>query len=167
MPQNESRSLSHAGVKGMKWGVRKDENSVASRKTSRMAKKDAARFADAKMFYGETAGTRRKLLKAELEKKRKTIPGYEKEFNKHLEKADFAKSAKKAVFKRKSIDTAKTTRSTIKQVLGVTGPLTIAAGAALYAANKPAVDAFVSRQFKNVAGAFKKGGGYTWKYKVV
>lgn len=36
--------LYHHGVKGMKWGVRKQR---------RQAKKDAKEYARAKMFYGE------------------------------------------------------------------------------------------------------------------
>ena len=64
--------LAHYGVKGMKWGTRKGV-STANRSTVKMAKKDAKRFAEAKMFYGETAGTKRKLLNAELNRKKKKI----------------------------------------------------------------------------------------------
>ena len=44
--------LMHYGVKGMKWGVR------------RRARRDAKEFTQAKMYYGEGAGNRRKLIKA-------------------------------------------------------------------------------------------------------
>ena len=43
MPLDEDAALEHYGVKGMKWGVRRD------------AKRDANKFAKAKMYYGEGA----------------------------------------------------------------------------------------------------------------
>ena len=44
--------LIHFGVKGMRWGVRKDRQGLegVSGSTSREAKKDAREFARAKMF---------------------------------------------------------------------------------------------------------------------
>lgn len=126
-------TLAHYGVPGMKWGVRKSGSS--SRKTVRTAKKDAKRHMDAKMFYGKTAGTKRKLLKAEVTQKKKNMPGYEKEFEKALANVDQAKSARKATRTRKRKDAAYRTRVTTKQALGVTGPLTVAAGFAV--ANNP------------------------------
>lgn len=145
--------LAHYGVKGMKWGTRKD-GSTAKRSTVKMAKKDAKRFAEAKMFYGKTAGTKRKLLKAELEKKKKTVPDYEDEFNKALHGVDYAKAAKKAVRTRTRMDATYRTRVTTKQVLGVTGPLTVAAASYMYQQNKPEVDAFVSRNVQHYMNEF-------------
>lgn len=143
--------LAHYGVIGMKWGKRR-----AQKRTARMVRKDAKRYADAKMFYGNTAGTKRKLLKAELDKKKKTIDGYEDAFNRELETVDYAKSAKKAVRVRKTTDAAYRTRVTTKQILGVTGPLTVAAATVYYSANKPKVDAFISKQARRAASSFKK-----------
>ena len=143
---NNTSELYHHGILGMKWGHHETTSETNSKHTTRLANKDAKRYADAKMFYGKTAGTKRKLLKAELDKKKSTIPGYEEQFNKALENVDFSKSAKKAVVTRKTKDTAYRVRVTTKQVLGVTGPLTVAAGMAVYRANKPAVDAYVAKQ---------------------
>ena len=45
--------LAHHGVKGMRWGVRKQRTPGVSRKTDRAARKDAKEFTQAKMYYGE------------------------------------------------------------------------------------------------------------------
>ena len=158
----------HYGIKGQRWGIRRFQNEDGSlttkgqnhysnqKKVDKLASKDAQRFADAKMFYGKTAGTKRKLLKAELDKKKKTIPGYEDKFNNFLDNVDYAKSAKKAVVKRKSMDVTYRTRITTKQILGITGPLTVAAGSALYYANKQKVDSFVLSKISTVVSMLRK-----------
>lgn len=160
--------IRHYGIKGQRWGVRRFQNDDGSlttkgqnrysneKKVDKLASKDAQRFADAKMFYGKTAGTKRKLLKAELDKKKKTIPGYEDKFNNSLDNVDYAKSAKKAVAKRKKMDVTYRTRITTKQILGITGPLTVAAGSALYYANKQKVDAFVLSKINTVVYMLRK-----------
>ena len=146
-----NEELAHFGVQGMRWGVRKDRDSKeVSRSTVRMVDKDVKRYADAKMFYGKGAGTRRKLLKAELDKKKKDIPGYEKLFNEKVTNADYAKSASKAKIERTAKDTTYRVRVTVKQVLGVTGPLTVSAGLYLYSKNKDKVDRFVSDQLSKI-----------------
>ena len=61
--------LMHYGVKGMKRGVR------------RRARRDAKEFTQAKMYYGEGAGNRRKLIKATV-KARSKDPFYKSEFDK-------------------------------------------------------------------------------------
>ena len=53
-----SNIIIHTGVKGMKWGV---------------AKRDAKEAARAKMFYGESAGTRRKDIKNSASKNARGI----------------------------------------------------------------------------------------------
>ena len=60
--------LMHYGVKGMKWGVR------------RRARRDAKEYTQAKMYYGEGAGNRRKLIKATV-KARSKDPFYKSEFD--------------------------------------------------------------------------------------
>ncbi len=140
-------SLKHVGVLGMKWGHRKSgEYNNIRESTISLAKKDAKRHVDAKMFYGDTAGTRRKLLKAELDKKKKTIPDYEKVFNSEINKVDTAKSAKSAKTKRVTIDTIAKGRSFTKKILGITGPLALGVVSMVYYANKPRVDSFVMSQ---------------------
>lgn len=101
------RELVHYGVKGMKWGVRHDGPSGVSRSTNREAKKDAHEFARAKQFFGEGAGTRRKLIKASVEGKSKKDPAYKKAFDHHLEKQDMSLHAAKARSERKRKDTKK------------------------------------------------------------
>lgn len=134
----------HFGVMGMKWGHRKATPTGASRSTDRLAAKDAKRHVDAKLFYGKGAGTRRKLLKAELDKKHSKVPGYTDAFNHHVGNQDHAKSAVRAKRERKARDVQYRTRVTTKQVLNVTGPLTVAAAIG-YAKNKPQVDAAVKK----------------------
>ena len=46
------------------------------------------------------------------------------------------KVLKKLLLKEKKMDVTYRTRITTKQILGITGPLTVAAGSALYYANK-------------------------------
>lgn len=96
--------LAHYGVKGMKWGVRKDRPAGVSARTNREARKDAQEFARAKMFYGQGAGNRRKLIKATVEAKKKRDPSYAKAFDHHVERQDFSTHATKARKERKRTD---------------------------------------------------------------
>ena len=97
--------LEHYGVLGMKWGVRKDRGPQGvSGRTSREAKKDAQEYARAKMFYGEGAGTRRKLINKSVEAKAKRDPSYKKAFDFHLERQDMSKHASKARSERSRKD---------------------------------------------------------------
>lgn len=102
--------LYHFGTLGMKWG---------HRKTVRDAKNDAHEFARAKMFYGEGAGTRRKLIKAKVGQRSKDSL-YKSEFDKALASQDMGKHAEKAKRERITKDAAKTVKTTTKGFMNLT-----------------------------------------------
>jgi hypothetical protein len=97
--------LAHHGVKGQKWGIRNDRASGTNKHVERHAKKDAEEFARAKAFFGDGAGTRRKLIKQTVESKTKNMPGYKEAFDRHLANQDQAKHVSKAISERKRKDT--------------------------------------------------------------
>lgn len=108
--------LIHYGVKGMRWGVRKDRGvQGVSRKTNREARKDAKEFTSAKMYYGDGAGTRRKLIKAKVNQKSKD-PSYKKAFDHYVENTNMAKRAEQARGKRKRTDTSNSIRKTARGI---------------------------------------------------
>jgi hypothetical protein len=96
--------LEHYGVKGMKWGQRKATPTGASHKVNKEASKDAKEYARSKMFYGDGAGNRRKLINAKVEEKSKRIEGYKKAFDHHVQTQDMSKHSDKAVKERRSTD---------------------------------------------------------------
>jgi hypothetical protein len=96
--------LEHHGVKGMKWGQRKDRAPGVTKQVDKHARRDAQEFARAKSFYGEGAGTRRKLIKQTVDHKSANVPGYKKAFDHHLSRQDMSKHADKAVSERTRTD---------------------------------------------------------------
>lgn len=102
--------LEHFGTKGMKWGQRKNRTPGVSARTDRDARKDAQEFVRAKQFFGEGAGTRRKLIKATVEGKSKRDPAYAKALQSHISKQDTSKHASKAVSERRRKDVTKKTK---------------------------------------------------------
>ena len=96
--------LQHFGVPGMKWGVHRE------------AKKDATEFARAKMYYGEGAGTRRKLINATVQAKSAKDPMYKAAFEKHLSEQDMAKRAAEARGKRRRTDAVNNTAKTARGI---------------------------------------------------
>jgi len=111
---NVETFLEHHGVKGQKWGIRNNDHPGASSKVNREASKDAKEHARAKAFYGEGAGTRRKLIKQKVEGKVSRLPGYKQAFDHHLALQDTSKHVDKAVAERKRTDR----KQTAKQVGG-------------------------------------------------
>src|SRR3954447_25975541 len=109
-------ALIHYGKKGMRWGVRKEDDGPEGvpKKTNKMAKADAEEFTRAKLFYGEGAGTRRKLIKAKVEARSKVDALYKKAFDHHVAKTDLAARAEQATKERKRTDTKKAVKKTGK-----------------------------------------------------
>lgn len=66
----------------------------------KMAAKDAAEFARAQMFYGEGAGTRRKLIKATVDYRAEVVPGYLEAYADAYLAQDMSKHADKAITER-------------------------------------------------------------------
>jgi hypothetical protein len=142
--------LVHFGVKGMHWGVRHDGPASVSRKTNSAAKSDAKEFARAKLFYGEGAGTRRKLIKAAVEGKSKKDPAYKRAFDHHLAKQDMSKHSEKARSERTRKNVANSTRRGIRGTSHIlrgnsqyaSAATAIAVGGALYA-HKAGIDKII------------------------
>ena len=84
---------------------------------NKLAAQDAAKWAGAQMFFGEGAGTRRKLLNAEILDKQAMIPGYYDMFMNAYEKQNMAEHALRAVKERKHIDRATKLGKNVKSVL--------------------------------------------------
>jgi adenosyl cobinamide kinase/adenosyl cobinamide phosphate guanylyltransferase len=73
--------------------------------TQREARRDAKEYARAQMYYGEGAGTRRKLIGATVEAKADRDPSYAREFRNELSRQDMAEHATKARHERERKDT--------------------------------------------------------------
>lgn len=162
MADNVDDFLAHYGVKGMHWGQRKASIPGVSAKTSREARKDANEFAKAKMFYGEGAGTRRKLIKAKVEAKAAKDPSYKKAFDHHLSNQDMGKRASQARGERARKDTAKTTAKTARGVknliLGTGAPVTLGALAVYGAYKNPTIRAAATKAGKATYSTIKDSG---------
>lgn len=154
------KHLSHYGVKGMKWGVRRDRptSTFTPRKVDRAARKDAAEFAKAKMYFGEGAGTRRKLIKARVEQ-RSTDPIYKAAFDRHSSTQNMEKRASQAKTKRKLEDakssTAKTARGLKNLALNTGAPVAISSVVLFAAYKNPTVRNLVTKNAKTAYSAVK------------
>lgn len=71
----------------------------------REARRDAKEYARAQMYYGEGAGTRRKLITASVEAKAHRDPAYARAFHTELTRQDMAEHATKARHERDRRDT--------------------------------------------------------------
>lgn len=148
-------ALAHFGVLGMRWGHHSSNLEGVSSKTNRQARNDAIEYARAKMFYGEGAGTRRKLINAQVEAKRNRDPAYAKAFDHHLSNQDMSTHASKARSERKRKDVAKGTAKTARGIKNVfTGNARYASLAAVMvaggamAAHRAGIDKVVLRAGK-------------------
>lgn len=106
--------LAHYGVMGMKWG-RRNSGSSTSRKTEREASRDAKEYTQAKMFFGEGAGVRRRLINNTVKSKSKD-PAYKEAFDRRVGGTDMAKRASQARGTRKRTDVSNTTKKTAKGI---------------------------------------------------
>lgn len=118
MSEDVDDFLAHYGVKGMKWGKTSSRPEGTPRKTEREAGKDAKEFARAKMYYGEGAGVRRRLIKGTVASKSKDA-AYKESFERQLESQDLAKRAVEARGKRKRTDTVEGAKKTTRGVVNV------------------------------------------------
>jgi hypothetical protein len=152
--------LAHYGVKGMRWGVRKDGIDGVSPKTNREAKKDAEEFTRAKLFYGEGAGTRRKLIKAKVDARSAKDPAYKKAFDHHVSSTDLGKRASQAKGERRRKDvvskTGKTARGVHRSLTGGFGNVSLAAAVlatGYTVAKRSGADQVVNRHAKSAYSA--------------
>lgn len=124
MPEIDLDYLAHHGILGMRWGHRTadsdreegTESGISSKHIDREAKKDATEFTKAKAYYGEGAGTRRKLIKARVEGKSKASPDYAKAFDYHVSNTDTNKRANQAVAQRHRTDARNKTTKTARGI---------------------------------------------------
>ena len=142
--------LSHHGIKGQKWGVRRFQNDDGSltpagkRRYDKLAKKDAKEFARAKMFYGEGAGNRRKLIKNTVEQRRKENSYYSEAFDRYLSEQDMSAHASAAKKERAVRSTGKTITKTgrglVNAALGNIGRASAAAASIYMVAHYTGID---------------------------
>jgi hypothetical protein len=125
--------IEHHGVMGMKWGIHRARTHLANGNvakahailnklgvhpdhvhfpvpTLKEAKADAEEHTKAKLFYGEGAGVRRRLIKAKVETKREKDPQYAKAFDHFVSKTDLAVRAVQARRTRKRKDVTKSAK---------------------------------------------------------
>lgn len=156
----DDSQILHFGVKGMRWGVRKTSTPGVSKSTDRAARKDAQEFSRAKMFYGDGAGTRRKLIKTQVESRSKKDPAYKKAFDNHLQAQDLGVHGAKARGERRRKDvvnsTAKTARGVKNFMMKNGAPVTLGAAVIGAAASSPKVRSVVSTAGRHAYSEIRK-----------
>lgn len=121
-------------------------------KIEKMAAVDARRWALAEMFYGEGAGTARKLLNAELETKYDRMPGYREAFDSAYNHLDMGKIAGMAIKQRKNADRALKTGKNLRalkngNLRGLSTGVYVAVGV-VYVAHVTGYDKVVAEEAK-------------------
>lgn len=177
-----NNELYHHGVEGQKWGVKNGPpyplgSGMSERKAKSRAKKDAKEYARAKMFYGDGAGNRRKLIKNVVAERSKD-PTYKRAFEEALSKQDMAKHVQKAKAERHRKDTTEQAKKTGRGLVNiVTGhPERVGAGLAAVAAvggivHKTGVDKIVANAAKkkvtDIRNAAKTAKARKWMNNTV
>lgn len=145
-----NNEIYHYGIKGMKWGVR------------RKAKKDAKEYARAQMYYGEGAGTRRKLIKNTVTERSKD-PNYKKAFDTYYSKQNMDKHVIAAKRERKVNNAKKATVKTVRQTGNLltghperVGGMILAAGVVAKYAHQTGADKKVAEFAKKNIADIKK-----------
>lgn len=101
--ERDPNYLEHHGILGQKWGTQNGPPYPLDRqtkKTMKQAQKDAKEYARAKMYYGNGAGTRRKLINNTVNQRLKD-PVYKKAFEAALSSQDMEKHVRAAKRERK------------------------------------------------------------------
>lgn len=158
----EESDVEHSGVKGMHWGVRKNDYPGASKAVNKEARDHATEFARAKQYFGEGAGTRRKLIKATVEAKSKSSATYKAAFEHHLGNQDMSKHVAKAKGERKRKNVVNSTRKGIRGTSHIlrgnaqyaSAATAIVVGGALYA-HKTGIDQTILKAGKTAYGKAK------------
>lgn len=146
----ETNSLTHYGIKGQSWGIRRFQNEDGSlteagkqrygyydkpdgtkdyNRLKKDASDDAKEYARAKAYYGEGAGNRRKQIRNKISERMKD-PDYKAEFDRQMKQQNMEEHQKAANRERKWEDTKETAAKTargIKNILLGVGSASVAA----------------------------------------
>lgn len=123
------------------------------------ARNDAREFARAQMYYGEGAGTCRKLIEASVESKALRDPEYARAFRQELQRQDMAEHATAARKERRRRDNAEAVKQNTKAI--VTGNYQNAQSTVLvmvvaaYAVHQTGLDKKVYEKGKKLVGDLK------------
>lgn len=152
--------LVHHGIKGMHWGVRRSPEELGHRQLKKMAKKDAQEYARAKMYYGEGAGNRRKLINATV-KQRSRSKEYSDLFNQYLNEQDMAYHASKANKERARADRKnsmayKTGKTFVRTALYTGAGIAGTVAATYYMNNYKTVNNAISKKWSEVKNSAKR-----------
>jgi hypothetical protein len=126
-----------------------------------MASKDAKEHIQAKMYYGEGAGVRRRQIKAVVTERSKDA-SYKKAFDAHVSGQDLAKASSQAHSKRKRTDVVQGTKKTARGINHIingnpqyaSAAAALIVGGALYA-HKLGVDKIVMDKGKTMYSDMK------------